>query len=63
MEMTTRDKAVSAIQDLPENADYHQIMRELSFLAGIDDARAEVKRGEAMTSSEAKEKLREWISQ
>lgn len=60
--MTIRDRAISAIQDLPADADYQRIIRELSFLAGINDAREEVANGEAMPSREAKEKLREWIS-
>jgi hypothetical protein len=60
--MTTRDRAIEAIRELPENADILQIMRELSFIAGTDSAIAEIERGEGLTSIQAKEKLREWIS-
>ncbi len=59
--MTTRDLALKAIRDLPEDSDIVDIIRELSFLAGVEQARDEIKRGEGMTSAQAKAKLREWI--
>lgn len=60
--MTARDKALKAIRELPEDADIQSIMRELSFLAGLEQASEEVGRGEGMDSTLAKQQLREWIS-
>ena len=60
--MTTREKAIQAIQELPEDSNFTQIIRELSFLAGTEQARDEIRGGKGMNSTEAKAKLREWIT-
>ncbi len=60
--MTVRDKALNVIRELPEDADIQSIMRELSFLVGLEQASEEVGRGEGMDSTLAKQRLREWIS-
>jgi hypothetical protein len=61
-DMTVRDRAINAISELPENADIQSIMRELAFLAGIEQASLEVSRGAGMDADTAKKKLREWIA-
>jgi hypothetical protein len=59
--MTMKEQALSAIRELPENTDLLSIIRELSFLAGIEAASREIADGEGMDSTTAKQKLREWI--
>lgn len=39
------------------------ILREIAFVTGADDARKEIARGEGMDATEAKAKLREWITE
>ena len=60
-DMTIKEQAMTAIQVLPENADLISIIRELSFLAGIEEASREISNGEGMDATSAKKKLREWI--
>ncbi|MCE9587071.1 MAG: hypothetical protein K8R57_02010 [Verrucomicrobia bacterium] len=59
--MTTKEQALTAISELPENTDLLSIIRELSFLAGIEEASREIRDGEGMDSHTSKKKLREWI--
>lgn len=59
--MTIREQAIKALADLPEEAGVEQMIRELSFLAGVEEARQELANGEGMNANEAKAKLREWI--
>jgi len=59
--MTSKEQALTAISELPENTDLLSIIRELSFLAGIEEASREIRDGEGMDSSAARKKLREWI--
>jgi hypothetical protein len=59
--MTTKEQALTAISELPDNTDLLSIIRELSFLAGIEEASREIRAGEGMDSHAAKKKLREWI--
>jgi hypothetical protein len=60
--MSTKERAIAAIESLPEDSDMADILREIAFITGIDAAREEIARGEGMDSTEAKEKLREWIT-
>jgi hypothetical protein len=57
--MSERDQALEAIRELPEDAGYPQIIRELAFMAGVADAREEIQRGEGLDADEAKRRLRE----
>ena len=59
--MTIKEQAMTAIQVLPENADLISIIRELSFLAGVEEASREINNGEGMDATSAKKKLKEWI--
>lgn len=60
--MTIRDRAISAIRELPEDTDILGIIRELSFIAGVEEASSEIAQGQGIDSTAAKKKLREWVS-
>lgn len=60
--MSTKERAIAAIDSLPEDSDMADILREIAFITGTDQARKEIARGEGMDASEAKAKLREWIT-
>lgn len=60
--MSNKQLALKAIQDLPEDTDFNQIMREIAFITGIEEAREEIDEGKGMNSSEAKQFLKECIS-
>lgn len=60
--MTIREKALQVIEELPEDTNLVQIFRELSYFAGLEQAREEIQAGQGMNAEEAKVKLREWIS-
>jgi len=59
--MSTKERAIAAIDRLPEGSDMADILREIAFITGTDDAREEIARGEGMEAAEAKARLREWI--
>jgi len=60
--MSTKERAIAAIDSLPNDSDMVDILREIAFITGIDEARRELSREEGMTATEAKAKLREWIT-
>lgn len=60
--MSTKERAIAAIDRLPDDSDMADILREIAFITGTDEARAEIARGEGMEAAEAKAKLREWIT-
>lgn len=60
--VSTKERAIAAIDRLPEESDMADILREIAFITGTDFARQEIARGEGMDASEAKAKLREWTT-
>ena len=58
--MSTKERAIAAIDSLPEGSDMTDILREMGFITGTDEARKEIAREEGMNAIEAKAKLREW---
>lgn len=60
--MTAKQRALDLIHGLPADVDFTSMIRELAFLAGTEEAREEIRRGEVMNSAEAKQKLQEWLS-
>ena len=61
--MTIKEQALTALRELPENADLISIIRELSFLAGVEEASCEIRDGKGMDAASAKKKLREWVGE
>jgi hypothetical protein len=60
--MSEKETAIRAIEMLPDGSSLVDIMREVAFLTGVEDARAEIRDGEGMSAEEAKGKLREWLT-
>ena len=60
--MTLKDRASEAIRKLPDDADVQQVMREVAFIAGIDQAAEELDRGEGLTAEEAREHLKKCLT-
>ncbi len=60
--MSEKQLALKAIQDLPEDTTFDQIMREIAFITGVEEAREEIAEGKGMDSTEAKEFFKECIS-
>lgn len=61
--MSIKEKAIAAIESLPAGSDMVNILREIVFITGTDEARQEIVQGEGMDATEAKTKLREWITE
>lgn len=60
--MGIKQQAIAAINSLPDDIEMVDLVRELAFITGIEGAREELRRGEGMKPTEAKAKLREWIT-
>jgi predicted transcriptional regulator len=60
--MSTKELAMETIRDLPENTSWQQIEDRIHFLAAIETARDEVRRGEVIPHDEIRNLLSEWTS-
>ncbi len=57
--MTTKDRAIKTIQELPDTATWEDISERIRFLAGIDKGLADIKAGKVVPHEEVKESLKE----
>ena len=53
---------METIKDLPEGATWHEIEERIHFLAAIEKAREEVRRGEVVPHEEVRNLLSGWHS-
>ena len=53
---------METIKDLPEGATWHEIEERIHFLAAIEKAREEVRRGEVVPHEEGRNLLSGWLS-
>jgi predicted transcriptional regulator len=60
--MTTKEKAIKTIQDLPDSVTWADIEERIRFLAGIDKGLADIKSGKTLPHEEVKESLKKWLS-
>jgi hypothetical protein len=60
--MSSKEQALQAIRDLPEDVTMEGIEERIQFLAAIEKARQEVKRSEVVTHKEVQQLLREWTT-
>ena len=60
--MSTKELAMETIRDLPEGATWHEIEERIHFLAAIEKAREEVRRGEVVPHEEVRNLLSGWLS-
>ena len=59
--MTVRDKAIRAMQDLPDDASVEDIMERLLLLAKIERGIAQADAGQCISHEQAKERMAKWL--
>jgi len=60
--MTSKDRAIKTIQELPDSATWEEIEERVRFLAGIDKGLADINASKVVPHKDVKESLREWLS-
>lgn len=60
--MSTKELAMETLKDLPENASWQEIEERIHFLAAVESARDEVRRGESIPHHNISELLSSWTS-
>ena len=60
--MTTKEKAIRTIQDLPDTVSWADIEERIRFLAAIDKGLDDIKAGRVIPHQEVKESLKKWLS-
>lgn len=63
LSMSTKELAMETIKDLPDDASWQEIEDRIHFLAAIEKARGEVRRGEVVPHAEVRNLLDGWLSE
>ena len=60
--MTSKEKAIKIIQDLPDSVTWIDIEERIRFLAAIDRGMDDIKSGKTIPHKQVKESLKKWLS-
>jgi predicted transcriptional regulator len=61
--MSIKELALRTITDLAEDVSFHEIEDRIHFLAAIEKARQEVRRGEVVPHEDVRSMLKEWLTE
>ena len=59
--MTTKERAVRAVQELPDDASIEDAMERLLFLAKIEKGIQQADAGQTISHAEVKERMAKWL--
>ena len=59
--MTTKERIIRAVEELPANATIEDAMERLLFLAKIERGLKQADAGETISHMEVKERMAEWL--
>ena len=60
--MSTKEKAIEALRDLPEDVSWAEIEETIRFLAAVEKGCQEVKEGKTVSHAEVKDALAGWLT-
>ena len=58
--MSNKEMVIGAVSQLPDDASMEEIARQVEFLAGIEIAREQARRGEGISVEETRKLVKEW---
>jgi predicted transcriptional regulator len=59
--MSVKEQLLASIKDLPEDASWEDAEERIRYLASIDEARAQLDRGEGIPHEEVKRRVASWF--
>ncbi len=59
--MSTKEKVIRAVQDLPDDASIEDAMERLLFLAKIEKGFQQADAGETISHGQVREKMAKWL--
>jgi len=60
--MTTKEKAIKIIQELPEEATWEDIQERIDFIAGVRKGLRELDEGKGISHEQIREEFSKWLS-
>jgi predicted transcriptional regulator len=60
--MTTKERILQTLQELPEDATYEDAMYRIYVLSSIEDGLEDIAAGRVVTHQEVRQRLKRWLS-
>lgn len=60
--MSIKHQVLSAIQRLPEDADFRDVNEEIALLAAVQEAEDDIRHRRVITNEQMRGRLEEWVS-
>jgi predicted transcriptional regulator len=61
--MSTKELAMETIKGLPDDASWQEIEKRIQFLAGVEQAREEIRRDEFVPHQDVRNQLDGWLGE
>ncbi|MCF6313542.1 MAG: hypothetical protein L3J39_13940 [Verrucomicrobiales bacterium] len=61
--MSTKEKAIETIRELPDDVDWSDIENKIHFMSAIEQGRQDIREGKVTPHKEVTGALAEWITQ
>jgi len=61
--VSVKERAIRAIQQLPEDADFRAVSEKLDFMQAVDEGLQQSKTGKTLTAEEVRQRLSKWLSE
>lgn len=59
--MSVKEQVLASLNELPEQATWEDVGERVQFLAALDEARAQLDRGEGIPHEQAKQEVLSWL--
>lgn len=60
--MTTKEKAIKIIQELPEDATWEDIREKIDFIVGVRKGLRELDQGKGISHAQVREEFSKWLT-
>jgi hypothetical protein len=61
--MSDRQRILDLVSKMPEDATMEQILEKVEFVAGVEKAREQARRGQGIPAEQARALIDKWVSQ
>jgi len=59
--MTTKETAIRAIEGMPEDSSWEEILERIRFIAGVRQGLSELDAGKGIPHEDIKKEIAEWV--
>lgn len=59
--MSVKEQVLASLNELPEQATWEDVGERVQFLAALDEARAQLDRGEGIPHEQVKQEVLSWL--